>query len=452
MAASGIVPFAALDTSAAGAYRSIAAFSEGMGGPVRSLHRYAADAFVATAALHLLREAMLGRFAHFRRYTWLTGVVLVPLAFVAAIGGFWLAWDRQGQFSAVATAEWLDALPLLATPLTRNFIGNAAVTDRLFSLFVFVHLGVALLLVFGFWAHLQRLVRAAVWPPPALLAGTLLALLALVLAWPVRGAGPADLATEPSPLALDWWLLAPLALMNATSASLLWTLSLALLAGLFALPWLARQPKPVPAVVHPQDCNGCRRCFDDCPYAAITMVQHPLRARRELARVDTDLCAGCGICTGACPSSTPLRSAATLHTGIDMPQQPIDTLRRRLREGLRALRGPRRIVVFGCERGAALPAADDVLALPLLCVGMLPPAFIEDALRQGADAVVVAGCRSDGCEYRLGMRWTADRLQRRREPRLRARVAVQALHIVQADAGETRPLQALLAQLRRSAA
>ena len=37
----------------------------------------------------------------------------IGFVFVAAIGGFWLNWDQLGQFSAIATAEWLDALPLL---------------------------------------------------------------------------------------------------------------------------------------------------------------------------------------------------------------------------------------------------------------------------------------------------------------------------------------------------
>ena len=105
----------------------------------------------------------------------------MPLAFVCGIGGFWLNWDRLGQFSAVATAEWLDALPLFASPLTRNFLAGASVGDRLFSLFVFIHLGVPLLLVFGLWFHIQRIARAEVFPPRALALPATLALLALAL-------------------------------------------------------------------------------------------------------------------------------------------------------------------------------------------------------------------------------------------------------------------------------
>jgi len=55
----------------------------------------------------------------------------------------------MSQFSAISTAEWLDGLPFLGAALTRNFLDAAAVSDRLFSLFVFVHIGLALLLVFA---------------------------------------------------------------------------------------------------------------------------------------------------------------------------------------------------------------------------------------------------------------------------------------------------------------
>ncbi|MEW6703848.1 MAG: cytochrome b N-terminal domain-containing protein [Pseudomonadota bacterium] len=452
LAATGVVLFAVLDTAVAAAYDSVARFSAGPGGLVRSLHRYAADGFVAVMAAHLVRELLHGRYAHFRRFTWITGVTLLPLALAAGVGGFWLAWDAQGQFSAVATAEWLDALPLFATPFTRNFVLDAQVNDRLFSLFVFVHLGVALLLVFGLWAHLQRLVRAAVWPPRPLLAGTLAAMLGLALLWPVQGAGPADLSRVPEVLALDWWLLALHPLMYATSAEALWALAAGLLLGLGALPWLTRARRPTAAVVDPANCNGCRRCFNDCPYAAVTMVPHPSRRQREMARVDAELCAGCGICTGACPSSTPMRRAAALHTGIDMPQQPLDGVRQQLREGLQAMQGPRRIAVFACECAAQPAAAPDVLRVPLLCAGMLPPSFVEDALRHGASAVVVAGCSIEGCAFRLGMRWTQQRLDRQREPRLRAAAPREAVQLVQADVGQPAPLAAAVHRLRAEAA
>ncbi|MFZ1501147.1 MAG: cytochrome b N-terminal domain-containing protein [Giesbergeria sp.] len=488
---SGAVLYAVLDTSASGAYQSIEALTREprrWGSLLRGLHRYAADAMVLVVLAHVVREWMLGRFRSFRAASWLTGVPLLLLLFVSAIGGFWLNWDRLGQFSATATAEWLDALPGLASPLARNFLSGTQLNDRLFSLFVFVHLGVPLMLVFGLWFHVQRLSRAQVFPTRALAIGTGLTLLILAAIWPVRSQGPANLATVPAALNYDWLLLFIHPLTAATSAAMVWGMLVFSIGLLLALPWLGvrrarARAQPVtlraaagdaaelgaalPATSHthwrpaaltqfvaevdPDHCSGCRRCVEDCPYAAITMVPHPSgRIGMELAQVRSDLCASCGICVGSCPSSTPFRSAEVLHTGIDMPQWPIDALRRQMQSGLAALPGPRRYVVFGCAEGANLGqlAADEVLALPLVCTGLLPPSFIEYALRAGADGVLVATCREGGCAFRLGERWTRERLQGLREPRLRASVSANGWSLVAADRGDEAVLAAALQALR----
>jgi ferredoxin/coenzyme F420-reducing hydrogenase delta subunit len=457
LAVSGIYLYAVLDTSAEGAWRSIDQLSRQqwyLGGLLRSLHRYAADAFVLLMLAHLLREWLFGHWSGFRRFSWLTGVPLLLFAFVSAIGGFWLNWDQLGQFSAIATAEWLDWLPVFATPLTRNFLSAAAVGDRLFSLFVFVHLGVPLLLVFGLWFHIQRISRAAVFPPRALAWGSLVMLVVLAGLQPVMSHAPADLAIVPGALRLDWLLLFMHPLTLATSAGFVWLLLAASLALLFALPWLPRATAPVPvAVVDPANCNGCRRCFDDCPYAAVTMVPHPnQRVGRQMARVDADLCASCGICVGACPSSTPFRSAAELVTGIDMPSSPIGVLRNQLQQGLAGLSGEHKIVVFGCDRGARVAglAAPDVAPFSLMCTGMLPPSFVEYALRDGASAVLVSGCRENGCEFRLGQRWSAARLAGTREPHLRGSVPRERWATVWGDSGDESALRQAIDQLRTS--
>jgi len=451
---SGIYLYAVLDTSASGAYRSIVDMSQSqpwLGGLLRSLHRYAADAFVILMALHLLREWLHGHYRGVRRYSWLTGVPPVVLVFASAIGGFWLHWDQLGQYSAIATAEWLDALPLLATPLARNFLSVDAVSDRLFSLFVFMHLGVPLLLLFALWFHIQRLTRAAVWPPQPLSAGLLGTLLLLAIVAPVTSHAPADLATVPQALRLDWLLLFIHPLTEAVSPAAAWALVGGGLLSLFALPFLP-QPTRVPvAVVDPANCNGCRRCFADCPFAAITMVPHPnQKVGKQMAQVDTDLCAACGICVGACPSSTPFRTTAELVTGIDLPSSPVSALRQQMQRGLSALPAAKPIIVFGCDHGAAVAplAGPDVAALSLVCTGQLPPSFVEYALRDGAAGVLVSGCKAGGCEFRLGARWTEERLLGLREPHLRAQVPRERLEVAWADAGEEASLHRALERLR----
>ncbi len=449
-----MVLFILFDTSVAGAYESVAGLDRlplGSGRLLRGLHRYAADLLMIAMLLHILREWLHGHERGVRRFHWLTGTPLVAFCFASAIGGFWLAWDQLSQYSALSMAEWLDALPILATPLARNFLTVGAVSDRLFSLFIFVHVGVPLLMLFGLWFHIQRLAHVPVAPPRALTLGILATLVLLALLRPVQSHAPAALDQVPQALRLDWLLLWLHPLTDASSRAFTWALAAGAALALVAVPFLPQPRRAAVAVVDPDNCSGCQLCFVDCPYAAITMVPHPgHRAGHLLARVDPDLCVGCGICAGACPSSTPFRGVERLVTGIDMPQLPVDDLRSQLRHDLQAATAAHPLVVFACDHGAATAGvrAADVAIQGLLCAGQLPPSLIDYALREGAAGVLVAGCPPGGCEFRLGERWTRERLAASRRPQLRALAEPWRLRQVGAGPGDEGRLEQALNQLR----
>jgi coenzyme F420-reducing hydrogenase delta subunit/ferredoxin len=180
------------------------------------------------------------------------------------------------------------------------------------------------------------------------------------------------------------------------------------------------------------------------------MAPHPTRGGYQIAIVDSALCASCGICAGSCPSSTPFRSQETLATGIDMPQMPVDALRAQLEDRIAALSGDVRIMVFGCDHGAPLQSLEstDTATMSLICAGMLPPSFVEYALRTGADGVMVASCRHGGCEYRLGERWTIERLTRQREPQLRGKVPSERLAAAFVSANDEKALVDAVSKFR----
>ena len=75
--------------------------------------------------------------------------------------GYWLVADAQALYVATGLGEWAGALPGFGAGMMRNFITAEAVSDRLFSLLVFLHIGTALFVLLVLWIHLQRLVRAA---------------------------------------------------------------------------------------------------------------------------------------------------------------------------------------------------------------------------------------------------------------------------------------------------
>jgi coenzyme F420-reducing hydrogenase delta subunit/ferredoxin len=461
-AATGIYVYVGFDTRADGAYASVERLSSNafpLGSLARSLHRYASDAFLVVTVLHLVREWVRGRYAHFRRFSWTSGVVTLWLVFASGIGGFWLVWDALAQYSLVATIEWLDALPVFGGALARNVVANEAITDRLFSLLIFLHIGFPLALLAAMWVHVQRLAHPATSPPRALAVPTIATLVLLALARPVTSAPPADTGAVAASLDLDWFYLGVHAFAEATSPMFLWTVALGSTALMLALPWLSRAARaapPPPARVDPANCNGCGRCFDDCPYAAVSMA--PRSDGRALARqavVDAALCAACGICAGACPSSTPFRAGEALRSGIDMPGAPIGALRAALERALdglaRAGGDAPAIVVFGCGDAHVEAVADArTAALPLVCAGQLPPPFIEYALRAGADGVVVTGCREGDCDYRLGDRWTNERVRGARPPRLRASVDGARVRVAWHGRGGERALRETIRDLRAS--
>lgn len=455
------------ETSVDGAWRSVQWLTVDQwwgGGLMRSLHRYGSDAFVVVVMLHLVRELALGRFTGFRWYSWVSGVPTLWLVVGSGAIGYWLVWDELGLFVATATAEWFGALPGFGPALVRNFIATEAVSDRLFSLVAFLHIGLPLALLLVMWVHIQRITRPRTGVSRGLALWTLGALLALSAARPATSLPPADLDALPARVAIDWFYLAPLVGSDLASPEAIWALTVGLTLLLAVAPWLARAPRPAPAVVDPAHCNGCTRCFADCPYAAIAMAPHP-QGRGEIAVVDADRCASCGICAGACPSSTPFRRTEHLASGIDLPWLTVGALRDRLDEAIDAAAGPGSaagsgstagapplLVLLGCEcaarasemsgRATALGARLAVVELP--CAGMVPPSFVEYALRQGADGVVVESCPPLDCEYRFGEEWIAQRLRGEREPRLRAAADTTRLQLVEAAREDPQRLHAAI--------
>ncbi len=244
--------------------------------------------------------------------------------------------------------------------------------------------------------------------------------------------------------------------MYATSANTVWLMVIVPTVVLLLLPILPRRAvqKSVPvAEVSADNCSGCRRCLDDCPYAAISMIPHPnKKIGFELAVVNADFCAACGICAGSCPSSSPFRHDEALVTGIDMPQLPVDAIRRWLDHTLADNAATKKIVVFGCDQAMAVStlASKNVATCSLICTGMLPPAFVEYALRRGAAGVILTGCRSGACAFRLGNQWTEERMKGTREPHLRSNVEARHVKIVWADRGDEANLQNAIAQFQCS--
>jgi ferredoxin/coenzyme F420-reducing hydrogenase delta subunit len=432
---SGIWLFLFFKTSVNGAYESVEYLTHEqwyLGGIMRSLHRYASDAAIVTLVLHILKEFFFDRYRSARWFSWMTGVPLLWLIIPLGITGYWLVWDQLALYVALISSELIDALPIFTDSMARNFLSVEALSDRFFTLMAFLHLiGLPIFLVFGIWIHVFRINRPNINPPRLVMAGALVSMLLLSIIFPALSQGKADPATVPVSLALDWYYLLVYPLMESWSPGAVWVLLVGFSLLLCLAPWLPPANKPAVAKIDLDNCNGCERCVEDCPFGAVEMgPRSDDKKYASEAVVLEDLCLSCGICVGACPTATPFRTRTTLSPGIDLPNQTVALIRELVTKAGEDLTGNRRLLVFGCEGGRSLSKLKDAETgiVSLTCMAQLPPAFIDFVLSRGlADGVVLAGCTNGDCQYRLGAQWTEQRINRERDPRLRKRVDTEKL-------------------------
>jgi quinol-cytochrome oxidoreductase complex cytochrome b subunit/coenzyme F420-reducing hydrogenase delta subunit len=406
VAITGVYLFIFFETSISGAWASVEHISVEqwyMGGVMRSFHRYASAGMGVCVTLHMLREYAMDRYSGVRWFSWVSGVPLLWLLFASAIGGYWLVWDIQAQYIAILTAEWLDWLPIMVDPMASNFLNESTLSDRFFSLLVFLHIGIPLALLLGMFIHIKRISNSRSNPTRGLAAGTLLALLLVSLWRPALSQAPANLDIAVTQVGLDWIFLNPYPLISAWGPGQVWALLVGFSTLLTILPWLpSSRPKQTPvAVVDPANCNGCGWCLADCPYDAVTM------------------------CAGACPSSSPFRHVDELETGISIPGFHIKELLSLSEKKLRDLSGPQRIMVYGCDHGSRIEQleSESIAAISMPCTALVPPAFVDYVLRKElAEGVMISGCCEGDCHYRLGNTWMVQRFSADRMPILRPRV------------------------------
>jgi len=292
---SGFYVYAFYDTGVSDAYTSVEGITHEqwyLGGIMRSMHRYASDAMVLVAILHMLRNFVFDRYPDFRWFSWFTGVAVLWLVYMAGINGYWLVWDKLAQFVAIASAEWLDALPIFSDPLARNFLEQGSVNDRFFTLLSLIHIGIPLATFAIIWVHTQRVPNAKTSPPRTMSIALVTFMLALALIKPALSQGPADLNSVPVVLSLDWFYLWSYPLLYIWTPAKVWALAGGATGILLLLPFVGRKPGS-------KDDYLIHAIPDDRVFAAKqgeTILEAALREGLSLPYHCRD--GGCGACKG----------------------------------------------------------------------------------------------------------------------------------------------------------
>jgi len=93
------------------AYQDIVRLTSGVafGQLMRDLHRLGAEALVVV--LHLARAYLTGSYKHPRRFTWVTGVVLLIAVLFLSFSGYLLPWDQLSFWAVTIGASLADSIP-----------------------------------------------------------------------------------------------------------------------------------------------------------------------------------------------------------------------------------------------------------------------------------------------------------------------------------------------------
>lgn len=338
---SGIFIFLYYVPSLAGAHESVTFLTERVpyGGLIRGIHRYAADAFVIAALLHLFRNWFTDRYLFSRDSPWISGMFLLVLGGFIGATGYILVWDERGLIVLSALAGMLRSLPLVGGGLSWTLIAGPGVSEETLPRVLYLHVGPASALYVLLWWHYVRLRHPKVWPPATWVLVSLGAIILLAALVPAVSGTPAGPGLAPKGFWLDVFYLLPFWMAGYLPAFLVVAIAGLLFAAGFLIPYLNREAPGAMGVRHAGvaevidgNCTGCELCYYDCPYDAIVMVPSPhpgtTRAaanRKLLAAVIDSRCVECGICIGACPFEA-----------LELPGFLESDVRRRVAEAVRA--------------------------------------------------------------------------------------------------------------------
>jgi len=146
--------------------------------------------------------------------------------------------------------------------------------------------------------------------------------------------------------------------------------------------------EPDDAIVDEDRCIACANCEKICEYSAI-------KVEKSVAKVNLDLCKGCGTCVIECPT-----------IAIDMKNYSSKKVLSAIKKMAAKWKigSKPKILAFVCKR--VFQESEDKSKQPYVvsvpCSGRVDPLHVLQAFMMGADGVIIIGCQTSDCHYVFG--------------------------------------------------
>lgn len=134
---------------------------------MRLLHAVGANVIIIALLLHMLSVMFMASYKRPRELTWLSGFIILNLAFALCLTGYLLPWSQLSFWATTVATDAAGAIPVIGDELVRFLRGGSIVNEATLGRFFALHvMGMPLLigLLIGF--HLFCVRRAGVSRPP----------------------------------------------------------------------------------------------------------------------------------------------------------------------------------------------------------------------------------------------------------------------------------------------
>jgi quinol-cytochrome oxidoreductase complex cytochrome b subunit len=187
-----------------------------LGGLIRGLHKYGADALITVIFLRIYRMYFLGEYKKPGELSWMLAFTGLILGMISGITGYLLIWNQRAFWAAkvvLTVPVYFDQLPLIGplkfgSMIAFVFLGGPAVGQATITRFYALHFGISLVLLILvevlFFRTRRKRINMSLAPVVVFVA--MLLIISIVL--PAESGRRADPTRTPLPILSDWYFLA----------------------------------------------------------------------------------------------------------------------------------------------------------------------------------------------------------------------------------------------------